>query len=429
MNNLQIACWNVDGWSGPNRHAKENVIYRLEAGVLLLVETWAKSQREVDIDGYTCFNKCRMHINKDACRNSGGVSILIRNDLLSIYDVKPEFCAHEEIIIVNLIDKISEFKIRLYGVYLPPENSVYGQNMDQSYEYLLSDIYENTESDLLVVMGDMNGCVGSKTDCIEVIDCLPVRTNIDTVANDHGEALLQFCLQANLAICNGRITPLCDNYTSISHHGKAVVDYILLPHDHFSYVTKFAVHTMSELVEKYKIHNLEKGRLSDHSVLCMHVQLSSGEGEDDSKGDPYYNNDSMNVRNVNIKKVDSTSNSGSPDKLYSEPPKRYKKTTLPPNFMESEERLLQCAELIDASLERNFNQERVDTVYSAFVEMYHAEMSIFMKEINRTKNSKKAIRHTRKPYWDEELSTTWNGFHKAEKLSYVWPEQTGHLHL
>ncbi len=100
MNNLQIACWNVDGWSGPNHHAKENLVYRLDAGVLLLVETWAKSQHDVDIDGYTCFNKCRMHINEDACRNSGGVSILIRNDLLSIYDVKPEFCAHEEIIIV-----------------------------------------------------------------------------------------------------------------------------------------------------------------------------------------------------------------------------------------------------------------------------------------------------------------------------------------
>ena len=58
----------------------------------------------------------------------------------------------------------------MYGLYLPPENSIYGQNTDQSYEYLSSDIYEHMDADLLLVMGDMNGRVSSKTDCIKVID-------------------------------------------------------------------------------------------------------------------------------------------------------------------------------------------------------------------------------------------------------------------
>ena len=60
-------------------------------------------------------------------------------------------------------------------------------------------------------------------------------------------------------------------------------------------------------------------------------------------------------------------------------------------------------------------QDRIDEIYACFVEMYHKEMSIFMKEISRTKKSKKAIWWTRRPYWDEELSQSWKVFHDTEK--------------
>ncbi len=84
--------------------------------------------------------------------------------------------------------------------------------------------------------------------------------------------------------------------------------------------------------------------------------------------------------------------------------------------MTSDQRLTDCATLIDRFLERSIDQNAIDTIYSDFVKMYHDEMSIFLKEINTTKRSKKAVRWTKRPYWDEELSETWDQFHKAEKL-------------
>ena len=50
------------------------------------------------------------------------------------------------------------------------------------------------------------------------------------------------------------------------------------------------------------------------------------------------------------------------------------------------------------------------------IAMYHTEMSCFMKELKPTQKSKRKLRHTKKPYWDENLSALWSDFHKAEKL-------------
>ncbi len=83
--------------------------------------------------------------------------------------------------------------------------------------------------------------------------------------------------------------------------------------------------------------------------------------------------------------------------------------------MTSDQRLAQSASLIDALLEQRLNQERMDEIYAQFVNMYHEEMGLFMKEISTTKNSKKAIRWTRRPYWDNDLSLSWQEFHRAEK--------------
>ena len=48
--------------------------------------------------------------------------------------------------------------------------------------------------------------------------------------------------------------------------------------------------------------------------------------------------------------------------------------------------------------------------------MYHREVSQFFKVIKPTQKSKKAIKHTKKAYWTEQLSTLWLSFHEAEKL-------------
>ena len=89
-----------------------------------------------------------------------------------------------------------------------------------------------------------------------------------TTVNDHGVALIHFCLQTKMCICNGGITPLNDNYTSISHRGRAVVDYVLVPHECLPYIDNLCVVPCSDLIDKYSL-DVHKGRLSDHSLITV----------------------------------------------------------------------------------------------------------------------------------------------------------------
>lgn len=60
---------------------------------------------------------------------------------------------------------------------------------------------------------------------------IPQRHALDTTKNKHGEALTEFLSNAMCCVLNGRVTPQYDNFTSVSTEAKAVVDYILAPHD------------------------------------------------------------------------------------------------------------------------------------------------------------------------------------------------------
>ena len=65
---------------------------------------------------------------------------MIKDSVLRDFTVKPEYSPLDEMHIINLKDKISDFTLRPYGIYVAPDYSVYGQNVDQIYEYLLQDV-------------------------------------------------------------------------------------------------------------------------------------------------------------------------------------------------------------------------------------------------------------------------------------------------
>ena len=54
---------------------------------------------------------------------------------------------------------------------------------------------------------------------------------------------------------------------------------------------------------------------------------------------------------------------------YSSPPKRFRKKPLPDSVMSSNDRLRQCAELIDQILDRKLEQESLDNMYDEMVNM------------------------------------------------------------
>ena len=89
---------------------------------------------------------------------------------------------------------------------------------------MLSQIYMHDYVDYSFICGDFNGRIGSLLDYVKEIDSVPDRTIHDKEVNGHGRSLIDFLLDARFCVTNGRITPACNNFTSISRKGKAIVD-------------------------------------------------------------------------------------------------------------------------------------------------------------------------------------------------------------
>ena len=81
-----------------------------------------------------------------------------------------------------------------------------------------------------ILAGDMNARIGDYLDFIKDIDEIDERKTLDNTINNHGKELINFLLETKFGVINGRLNPSGDNFTSVSAKGKAVVDYIIVPH-------------------------------------------------------------------------------------------------------------------------------------------------------------------------------------------------------
>ena len=135
-------------------------------------------------------------------------------------------------------------------------------------------LYEHTEYDITVVCGDFNSRIGKECDFVPEIDDIPTRVIIDEVNNSDGTALCDFLLENKLAVVNGQICPLKDNFTCVSSKGKSVVDYFVVSQENFENITDFEVLPVSELVDSMNLHELARGRVSDHAILSCTIKLS-----------------------------------------------------------------------------------------------------------------------------------------------------------
>ena len=203
------------------------------------------------------------------------------------------------IMAISLMHKISKYRALIVGMYVPPENSIYGDNADMFFDYVTNILYENTEYDLTLLCGDMNSRIGKGLDYIENIDNLPDRVVIDDTPNNHGQPFIDFMLENKLAVVNGRICPLNDNWTCVSTKGKSVVDYFVIAQENIENVVDFKVHTVSELLELYGLNRGVVGRVSDHSILscsvimhpthCMYATLETDNTHSNATQTPHDN--------------------------------------------------------------------------------------------------------------------------------------------
>ena len=277
---LNIASWNVNGWTNNNSILREEIIKCLNCDIICLSETHLTAGKNIEIPGYTWRgNNRRKHVN--AVKGSGGVGILFKDHILETQEITYMDKSMEGIITMNLKDKHTDFEILIICGYLPPENSPHSRNSTDFFAYILTQLYMNYDADFVLVCGDFNCRTGSLQDIIIDIDDIPLRDILDEQKNNFGDNFIDFLNDSKLCMLNGRICKEYNNFTSISTKGKAVVDYMLTFHDCLNKCKLFKVNTMSNIIDNFNLYRLisEQCKPPDHSILtvsvdCMHGFLS-----------------------------------------------------------------------------------------------------------------------------------------------------------
>ena len=165
------------------------------------------------------------------------VITLIKNDILIEYSMRAIDKSYDGIMVLECIHKHTNFTFVVCACYLPPDNSVWGQNATPFFSNIISLLYACNDADAVYLCGDFNARIGNGKDFIEGLDDLdlPDRKGLDASKNSHGDALLEFMRDIKLCILNGRLDPNRDDFTFHSTRGQSVVDYFIAPLDCISY--------------------------------------------------------------------------------------------------------------------------------------------------------------------------------------------------
>ena len=137
-------------------------------------------------DGYTPFLNNRKEKHKDAPSPSGGVAILVKNEIFNDYTVEIIDKAYDGILGIKCTNKITKFTAVIFACYLPPQNSPWGRDSSSFFAHLISEIYLHSYADFIVCGGDINARIGDLKYCDENIDIdVPPRKPIDFERKGH----------------------------------------------------------------------------------------------------------------------------------------------------------------------------------------------------------------------------------------------------
>ena len=327
-------------------------------------------------------------LHKRAKKASGGVGILVTNYLLGYFRIQLVDKSMDNIVGVHLEHRKLQYILVIFSCYLPPEGSTRGRDSVTFFTHLLAQVY-SLEADAIYLCGDFNSRISNKDDCIGDIDNVPPRVAIDLSMNSHGESVLEFLRDCKCCVLNGRINPDTDNFTSISSRGRAVVDYIITPHDCLETCIDLKVITPSEILSNNPICiDLigEKSRLPDHSLLMFKFKI-----------------------NAAIEFCSSENDSGI--NLFKRRPRIF-----PDNFLSSNMCRMALLELMGNLEGRVITQSNIDNWYGLFCDIMDREMN---KNLSRKSLSGQGGIHFKvgrnKPYWNAELKKLLNDKKQAER--------------
>ena len=182
---------------------------------------------------------------------------------------------------------------------------------------------------------------------------------------------------------NGRTNGKND-FTHVSHRGKSVVDYVLVPHEQFCDIKLMNSYRMTEIIELFKLNGCEK--LPDHSLLLWEI---------------------------NIVKDNSNDASGN---YSSSKRKCYNVSNIPTDFLNNRDAAVMIQRTIER-IDQNLSEERgANEAYSAFLDLLNSEMNAKLTCFKQTDVNFKGRRMKCKKYWNNNLQIQWNKVCEKEKL-------------
>ena len=352
------------------------------------------------LPNYVWIGQNREATNKLAKRGSGGIGVFIHHRLLKSNTVSVLSDKYEGILWVQLKSKRLQDCLLVCVCYLPPKDTSRYVDGGAFFDRLLTDIYLYQNIGQIKVGGDFNARRSDMSDFIEGADNIPPRSSIDQSEKLYGNYLINFLVETNFCMLNGRLG--INNYTSISNKGKAVVDYVLIPHSQLSDHNTFKVETVTEIARAHGISPPVKvSQMSDHSMLSTHVRWTT---------DSYPDMDSSETKleeNGNIKQHT-----------------KFKVESIPVSFMSHTKPGIQRAlKRINDSLKEKSD---VNLAYESLCDMVQAEMENSLPKFkSKAQHKRYPVKQTKlrnKAWWNKDLSALWDNVCQRE---YEWLHHRG----
>ena len=342
-------------------------------------------------EGYTPFLNNRKERHREAPKPSGGVAILVRDDVLQKFDINIIDKAYDGILAIKCKHKETDFTAILFACYLPPQNSPWGRDAQPFFAHLISEIYLHSYADFIICGGDINARIGN----IEITDPnldmdIPKRISIDLIKSGHYVEFIDFLRDSKFFVLNGSITPDYDNFTN-TKRGKSVVDYMFVPHDNLSNIKSFSVDLANSLIDDTKIHHMigERCKVPDHSLLTTRVNWGI-DMENNRQNDQY-------------------------DQATFTKDKRYAFKNLIPESLNNPIWQQAILNIIERLIHAQNTQQELDALYIEFCKSLFSELDDCLGFKYITKKHRKRLRNN-KPYWNENLFNLWKEMVKCEKM-------------
>ena len=171
---------------GKTTKLKVHLIKHLNFDIIALCETFLTEDNIIDIGNYSWFGNNRLNIDKRATRGSGGVGILVKNEICNNYYIQKLDASFEGILWLKFVDKKDQNRdcedLLLCACYCPPSNSSRGNITQEFYDYLLTSVYMYYDSNTpCVITGDFNARIGDTQDFDEGLECVKKRHCIDKI--------------------------------------------------------------------------------------------------------------------------------------------------------------------------------------------------------------------------------------------------------